>query len=279
MIRRLQIFAWDSGYLLRELLDAVRWPFERMVWTVERLVVWPLRERAGGLSVAARGAGLAGCVALAAAAAALGIGLSSGGGTASRPTQASTSTPPATPLVRTKAIAKQPPEPVLQGVKPNFSSGLGSARSVAKAAASSAEGDLTASSSTPSGAQASTSDVISSSSAPHAKSAPPPAASETVHEFSSAFLLYEIGKSNDRVDATLSASSSPRLVKKLLNRPPRLPANVDVPKAKVLNVVPGPRHGKAYTFSVSLLRLGITSELRLEVEREDGQWQVTNVLG
>lgn len=275
MIQRLQTFAWDSGYLLRELLDAARWPVEKAAWTVERVVVWPLRARAGGLSVSARAAGLAGLVALAAVAAALGIGLSSGGGTASKPIQASA--PPTIPVIHPKAVSKQPPAPVLQGVKPNFSSGLGGAKSVAKSGTHAKKGDLTASSSTSSAAQATTSDVIAS--APSDKSSPPPAAAETVHEFSSAFLLYEIGKSNDRVDSTLSASSSPRLVKKLLNRPPRLPANVDVPKAKVLNVVPGPRHGRAYTFSVSLLRLGITSELRLEVEREGGEWQVTNVLG
>ena len=54
-----------------------------------------------------------------------------------------------------------------------------------------------------------------------------------------------------------------------------------MPKAKVLNVVPGPHHGDTYTLSVSLLRVGITSELRLNVQRdeESGEWQVTDVLG
>ena len=46
------------------------------------------------------------------------------------------------------------------------------------------------------------------------------------------------------------------------------PADVKVPKAKVLNVVPGPRHGDTYTLSVSLLRVGVTSELRLDMQRD-----------
>ena len=53
-----------------------------------------------------------------------------------------------------------------------------------------------------------------------------------------------------------------------------------MPKAKVLNVVPAPSHGSIYPLSVSLLRVGVTSELRLEMEQLKHQgWRVTNVLG
>ncbi len=54
-----------------------------------------------------------------------------------------------------------------------------------------------------------------------------------------------------------------------------------VPKAKVVNIVPGPRHGGTHTLSVSLLRVGVTSELRIDVKRDEksGDWQVTDVLG
>jgi hypothetical protein len=53
-----------------------------------------------------------------------------------------------------------------------------------------------------------------------------------------------------------------------------------VPKAKVLNVVPAPSLGGVYPVSVSLLRVGLTSELRLEMEELKGEgWRVTNVLG
>jgi len=55
---------------------------------------------------------------------------------------------------------------------------------------------------------------------------------------------------------------------------------VTVPKAKVLNIVPAPSHGSVYPLSVSLLRVGVTSELRLEMEKLKSQgWRVTNVLG
>ena len=49
----------------------------------------------------------------------------------------------------------------------------------------------------------------------------------------------------------------------------------------MLNVVPGPRSGDTFTLSASLLRVGVTSELRIDVQRNEGsgQWQVTDVLG
>ena len=76
------------------------------------------------------------------------------------------------------------------------------------------------------------------------------------------------------------ATAVPDVTKALLQRPPRQPAGVKVPKAKVLNVVPAPSHGKIYPLSVSLLRVGTTSELRLEMEQlKDQSWRVTNVLG
>ncbi len=72
----------------------------------------------------------------------------------------------------------------------------------------------------------------------------------------------------------------PELTKALMQRPPRQPAGVKVPKAKVLNVVPAPSHDRLYPVSVSLLRVGATSELRLEMEQlKNKQWRVVNVLG
>jgi hypothetical protein len=54
-----------------------------------------------------------------------------------------------------------------------------------------------------------------------------------------------------------------------------------VPKAKVLNVVSGPHQGDTYTLSVSLLRVGVTSELRLDMQRnpKSNKWQVAGALG
>ena len=67
-----------------------------------------------------------------------------------------------------------------------------------------------------------------------------PAAIEVARRFSGAFVLYEIGSTDARVRKAFAATATPQLTKALLRRPPRLPANVEVPKAKVLNVVPGP---------------------------------------
>ena len=68
-----------------------------------------------------------------------------------------------------------------------------------------------------------------------------------------------------------AATATPELSKALLQRPPRQPANVKVPKAKVVNVVAGPSQGGVYSLSVSLLRVGVTSELRLEMEQVNGK--------
>ena len=85
------------------------------------------------------------------------------------------------------------------------------------------------------------------------------------------------------MEAVFHATAAPDLVKQLLERPPRLPADVNVPKAKVLNIVAGPPHEGTYTLSVSLLRVGVTSELRLEMEKtpskKDPRWLVTDVRG
>jgi hypothetical protein len=33
---------WGGADLLRGALDAIKWPFERAVWALERGLVWPL---------------------------------------------------------------------------------------------------------------------------------------------------------------------------------------------------------------------------------------------
>ena len=52
-----------------------------------------------------------------------------------------------------------------------------------------------------------------------------------------------------------------------------------MPQARLLNLVPGPRHGDTYTVSASLLRVGTTSELRLDMRNLHGNWVVTDVRG
>ncbi len=108
----------------------------------------------------------------------------------------------------------------------------------------------------------------------------PKAAKRVARRFAEAFVVYEVEGVDGKVRATFSSTGTRQLARSLLRRPPRQPANVKVPKAKVVNVVAGPSKGGVYTVSVSLLRVGVTSELRLEMEKGVGKkWEVTNVLG
>lgn len=108
----------------------------------------------------------------------------------------------------------------------------------------------------------------------------PKAAKRVARRFAQAFVVYETGGIDAEVRDAFQATSTRQLSKSLLQRPPRQPANVKVPRAKVVTVVAGPSEGQVYEVSVSLLRVGVTSELRLQMERGPGKkWQVTNVLG
>jgi hypothetical protein len=108
----------------------------------------------------------------------------------------------------------------------------------------------------------------------------PKAAKQTARRFAEAFVVYEVGGVDGKVRSEFRHTSTKQLSRALLHRPPRQPAAVKVPQAKVVNVVAGPSKGGIYPVSVSLLRVGATSELRLELEQGVGKkWQVTNVLG
>jgi hypothetical protein len=108
----------------------------------------------------------------------------------------------------------------------------------------------------------------------------PKAAKKVARRFAEAFVVYEVGGVDGKVRKAFAQTGTKQLSRSLLHRPPRQPASVKVPQAKVVNVVAGPSKGSVYTVSVSLLRVGVTSELRLELERGVGKkWQVTNVLG
>lgn len=108
----------------------------------------------------------------------------------------------------------------------------------------------------------------------------PKAAKQTARRFAEAFVVYEVGGIDGKVRSEFRHTSTKQLSRALLHRPPRQPAAVKVPQAKVVNVVAGPSKNGVYPVSVSLLRVGATSELRLELEQGVGKkWQVTNVLG
>lgn len=280
---------WGAGDFARGLAELIRWPLQRIAWALENWLIWPLQEETALWSRPTRFAVLAAGVLLAGAALAGGIVLASPshGKTAAVATVSGPSATRAAPsLGADHAGAAAPHGPLLHGSAPNFA-----ARSDAGVPKS---GEAEVLHSEPLGAKAVPhSGAGEAGSAYAAKQGPTnatsrgggpetagPAALKVAHEFAAAFVLFEVGTDTPKVKAAIAKSTSPDLTKALLRRPPRLPSNVKVPKAKVLNIVPGPVQNGTYALSVSLLRVGATSELRLNMKQsKDGTWQVTDVLG
>ncbi len=295
MLRQRHINGDPGGRARRSLLaaaDIARWPFERAAWAVERTVLWPLGERLAGWNPPRRGAGAAALATIGALAVLAAVLLLPGGGGESRdrvatPTRVAIVPPAPQPK------ADKPKGPVLQGVAPSFdaggtsgdSAGSGSKSADAKASeggagTSSGSSGSAASGSTPATSEGSPAADEAAASASSKKPVPAgPAAMKVARRFSEAFVYYEVGERRARAKTVFGETASPRLAEALSERQPRQPAEGQVPKAKVLNLVPGPRAGKAYSVSVSLLRVGLTSELRLELSKQKGQWLVTDVRG
>ena len=265
--------------------------FEDASLALREHLLWPIEDRLLGLSGRGRAAVAGGAVVLVLA---VGVGATSLGGSSSNPEPASAPvavaperTPHAAP---TTSSAEPKPEPTLHGAAPVFEPPQGEA----KAAVGESEDVANAPSSAdaantgdPATDQISSSPAArpagaSASSAPTAVDGPPagPAAIAVARRFAEGFVAYETGGEGSAFREAFAATATPELKKALLRRPPHQPAGVTVPKAKVLNIVPAPSHGSVYPLSVSLLRVGVTSELRLEMEKLKSQgWRVTNVLG
>ncbi|HEX3734184.1 MAG TPA: hypothetical protein VHU86_03425 [Solirubrobacterales bacterium] len=290
--------AWDVQDRLRNglpeagrtLVELVTWAFDQVSFGLRRKVLWPAEDRAGTLGPPARKISFAAVVMLAALAGVAGLIWAA-------PDRPSGSTAAETVSVASKPVAKPAPAPeeapagpTLHGAAPDFKPAAGGEVGSAKAieasstAKSSPPADSSPAASSAAKASTDSNPATASSTAPQSApiDGPPagPAAVSVAHEFASAFVLYETGADAATVRKAFGETATPQLSHSLLRRPPRLPANVKVPKAKVVNVVPGPSHGGVYTVSVSLLRVGLTSELRLDMERlKKNQWRVTNVLG
>lgn len=100
---------------------------------------------------------------------------------------------------------------------------------------------------------------------------------KVAHNFAETFVDYEVGKNGVAGDFSLTATS--KLSKELKQDPPRQPSNGKIPKAVVLNVVKGKQSGDTMDVSVSLMRLGATSELRLALIQKKKKWLVSEVRG
>jgi hypothetical protein len=281
------------------LADAVKWPFQRIGWAIENYIVWPIQERTGDWNRGTRAWTVVALVLLAGGGAAAGIAISdpSSGGT-----KVVTLEGPTRAGAIGSASTHQASGPVLHGTAPSFApeAGEGVPKSAESEVLSSEGGAHAGGATTTSGAgeKAGTTESDAGA-APAGPEVAGPAAIKVARRFADAFVLYEIGKTNAHVKKAFAETASPDLTKALLRRPPRLPSNVKVPKARVLNIVVGPTRGDTYTVSASLLRVGVTSELRLDMKRvprepsggsggppaeESGGdkelvWQVTDVTG
>jgi hypothetical protein len=171
-------------------------------------------------------------------------------------------TPPTSPATNTPPSADQS---TLQGASPDFKASTEAAGSSAAPAASAHTSPLKGTNSKPSSIPPGVADDV--------------AALHAARDFAGAFVLYEVGKSNPQVKRTFARTTTPALAKALRDRPPRLPASVKVPTAKVQNVVLGAKTGKNLDASVSLLRLGAVSELRLTLIQRHKAWLVSEVRG
>jgi hypothetical protein len=122
--------------------------------------------------------------------------------------------------------------------------------------------------------------------------APKDPVGRTAWNFAQAFVLYEVGRADDASE-DFERLATPALARALSESPPRLPADVKVPEARVLNVVVGepktedpapdaPKGSVGETLvdaSVSLVRLQAVSELRLTLKRDGKDWRVTEIRG
>jgi hypothetical protein len=293
---------------------------ERAGFFLQRRLIWPIEDRTEGLGTRGRIGVLGGGGVVAAVAAALVIGLSDGSGSSGGTTAVAVVQHPSTPIVTPTPAAtakkvkpKKPSGPTLHGAPPDFApaqnvkAGVGDAEAVEKAkrpdpvtpvepakrgTAATASDDPAATAkigatptATAAAAQAdslATGEPATGDQTDSGLTGPPApkAAKRTARRFAQAFVVYEVGGVDGQVRKAFGETSTRQLSKSLLQRPPRQPADVKVPKAKVVNVVAGPSKGKVYEVSVSLLRVGVTSELRLQLEQGPGKkWQVTDVLG
>jgi len=260
---------------------------EDLSLAVRDRLVWPLEDHFRSFSREGRALVAGGAVVAVLALAIGGYSLVSSGGEEAAPASQVVATAPAPEPATPKAEPKPEPDPTLQGATPVFkapakqgSSQVAGSEPVEEAPAANASRTGNAStdaiSSKPSAAAA------TSSTADVAVDGPPagPAAIAVARKFADAFVVYETGGEESEVRKAFKATAVPEVTQALLRRPPHQPAGVEVPKAKVLNVVPAPSHDRIYPVSVSLLRVGATSELRLEMEQlKSKQWRVTNVLG
>lgn len=296
---------WEDEDRLREPVSGpvpnrLTWPVKRFFWFLEKRVLWPISDsfrRTGNpgprhspmayvgvtLLVAIAGGAIAAAVyfhdqandsgsapAVAQAPAGPGAAIAPTGGTGpagsdqAGPNSSSTTSPAAD-------------GETLQGVVPDFEPSAGESGSGGSARSNNSGGE-NAGNSGP-GKKKKTKGLVNP--------APPPKTPllKAAYRFAQTFTGYEIGKRG--AAKKFKASATPGLARELRRNPPTLPADGDVPRATVMNVVKGQKEGRRRLVSVSLLRSGAASELRLALrqakhKQAKGQkkpWRVSEVRG
>jgi len=268
--------------------------FEDLSLSLREHLLWPVEDQLLGLGDRGRAAVAGGAVVLALGLAVGGYSLLGSGSSEPSATAPVAVVSKPAPEPAPAAPAPKPeskPEPTLHGAAPVFKPAgdgekVGGAKGVEGAAAPATSAANTGDPATDTITSSPSADAAAATTSAAARPAelpdgPPagPAAVAVARKFADAFVVYETGGA-DEARSDFKATATPELTKALMRRPPRQPAGVEVPQAKVLNIVPAPSHGTIYPLSVSLLRVGATSELRLEMEQLKNQgWRVTNVLG
>lgn len=272
--------------------EAVRWPLERIGWAAQRWLIWPLQDRFSQLGGPGRALALGTIAVIAVCGVAVGIGVAGSGSSETAPSPRLAAQPEPLVAATPATTVKRAEPPTLEGAAPVLKPAQEKPKRESEQSAGAAEPRADSGGEPGAAGSSAATDTISSSPAASSSAEgedgagqpdgrPAGAKALSVAErFADAFVVYETGGTSAKVRKAFAASATSELSQSLLRRPPRLPANADVPKAKVLNVVPAPSHDGIYPVSVSLLRIGVTSELRLEMEHRKGKrWRVTNVLG
>jgi hypothetical protein len=271
----------DGGDLARRAGATLRRPFEGIAWRLQDRVLWPLQDRLPHPEGASRVLAFGGVVAVAAGVGVAGLLLvasSGSGGSAAREASGSSA-----PIAKVVPSTDKIPGPTLHGAPPVFKSAAKGGKPAADPAGQVESSPSEEAAATASSSSAATGKIASAPTAQASTVASPPAGPAAIavaHKFASAFVSYETGGVEAPVRDAFGETATKELSRALLRRPPRLPADVKVPKAKVLNVVAAPSRGSIYPVSVSLVRLGVTSELRLSMEwNKNDEWRVSDVLG
>ncbi len=263
---------WRTTDGTRAAADRAKWPVESAGWGLRTRIAWPLKDSFGRRGPIGRTAMAGGAVALLAGVGVAGA-LVANGGRSSEPAPAPvavTVPPPVQRVVAPKAARPVADTRVLKGAAPTFGPEGDAAKSGAGAAGA-APAD--------SAAQANAKTTKATKAAAHGPDSVGPEPLKVAHRFADAFVSYEVGKADPVVRRVFRKTATQPLAKSLAKRPPRQPATVKVPRARVLNVVSGPRKGASVSVSVSLLRVGATSELRLQLQQVQRRWLVSDVRG